>query len=656
MQACAVVLRVLRFSGCGHAAVGSASESLPPGAAIRGSISLLNICVLHPHHPVIDACAMVLLTGTKEGGETEDDLEIGVEKTADRSTPRPNFSHATKSMLALASALLLVFYLTIQISHLHLSPLSASTRGLQHDTPNSDRSRLHPADHIFRNTTKISQTWRITTGLRRPDGVLKQVYLINGDFPGPTLEARSGDTISVLVENGLEEDGIAIHFHGLYLRGANEMDGAVGLTQDPVPPGESFTYQFTVDPEQHGTFWYHAHEGVQRADGLFGGLVIHKPSTDGRSEEPADERLFLAGDWYHRSAKDALQFYMHPGAFGLETVPDSILLNGHGTFNCADAVPARPLDCKTLEKNVISAYLNGSRPTILRVVNVGAYAGIQIAVSDATITPLTVDSGHALAGRVSRSVGFIHPGERVAMLVELDSQANLKESRVQITLDDSVFKYENSALSASHSWPIVWTNRQSEGHTSTAADQNFDIQLSESLNDQSKVLPDHADQTILLYAITQKLAHLDNEPRGFINSSTFVPQTPPLIRTLREGQTQNQLTIHIPFYQTSPIWVDIILNNLDEDSHPFHLHGHDFWVLARHSSSYNWGSYNPYEDDLPPGGEYNLSGAVRRDTVLVPRRGYAVLRFRADNPGIWAFHCHVLWHEASGMATALDLR
>lgn len=51
---------------------------------------------------------------------------------------------------------------------------------------------------------------------------------------------------------------------------------------------------------------------------------------------------------------------------------------------------------------------------------------------------------------------------------------------------------------------------------------------------------------------------------------------------------------------------------------------------------------------------YNLSRAVLRDTVQIPTRGYAVLRFRAENPGVWLFHCHVLWHLANGMAMVVD--
>jgi hypothetical protein len=52
---------------------------------------------------------------------------------------------------------------------------------------------------------------------------------------------------------------------------------------------------------------------------------------------------------------------------------------------------------------------------------------------------------------------------------------------------------------------------------------------------------------------------------------------------------------------------------------------------------------------------YDFSTAVLRDTIQIPRRGYAVLRFQADNPGMWFFHCHILWHLAGGMAMTIDV-
>lgn len=72
-------------------------------------------------------------------------------------------------------------------------------------------------------------------------------------------------------------------------------------------------------------------------------------------------------------------------------------------------------------------------------------------------------------------------------------------------------------------------------------------------------------------------------------------------------------------------------------------------------------TYNPFLPETPPdspdllGGPYNLVDPPKKDTVYIPRMGYAVLRFRADNPGIWFFHCHILWHQGTGMAMALQI-
>ena len=101
--------------------------------------------------------------------------------------------------------------------------------------------------------------------------------------------------------------------------------------------------------------------------------------------------------------------------------------------------------------------------------------------------------------------------------------------------------------------------------------------------------------------------------------------------------------------------MDIIVNNLDDGSHPFHLHGHDFYVLASYRSEQGWGSYSPYAtagvSALRP--DLNTENPLRKDTVSVPRRGYVVIRVWMDSPGIWMFHCHVLFHQASGMAMGL---
>jgi FtsP/CotA-like multicopper oxidase with cupredoxin domain len=137
-----------------------------------------------------------------------------------------------------------------------------------------------------------------------------------GEFPGPTIEARSGDTIVVSIKNSLKDEGVSIHWHGLHMRGENSMDGAVGFTQSPILPGKSFIYKFTIK-DQDGTFWYHAHSHVQRGDGLYGGLIVHRPIdlTDGVIE---NEVMVLASDWFHRSAGSMLDRYTSVKGFGNE--------------------------------------------------------------------------------------------------------------------------------------------------------------------------------------------------------------------------------------------------------------------------------------------------------------------------------------------------
>ena len=74
-----------------------------------------------------------------------------------------------------------------------------------------------------------------------PDGVFRTMVVINGRFPGPLIRANMGDRLVINVQNSLP-NGTAIHWHGLFQNGTNWMDGTSGITQCPIPPGTSFTY------------------------------------------------------------------------------------------------------------------------------------------------------------------------------------------------------------------------------------------------------------------------------------------------------------------------------------------------------------------------------------------------------------------------------
>lgn len=294
---------------------------------------------------------------------------------------------------------------------------------------------LHPEYHATRPPKNVTLDWRVSAAMRSPDGVRKRVYLVNDVFPGPTIEVRSGDELRINVHNAMEDESVSIHWHGLQV--PNGMDGAVGFTQCPIGPGENFTYQFQVGA-QHGTFWWHAHFQSQRGDGLYGGLVVHQPREElASSEKPLDyedDVLLLIGDWFHRPSDQVLSWYTNPGNFGNEPVPDSILINGVGRYDCSLAVPARPVECMQLSEAMVGEILQKGVKTRLRLVNVGTIAGITVSVDGASLEAVAVDAS-VISGVPAASLGILYPGERVDAVLSWTDSTN-QGSRMNIILDD----------------------------------------------------------------------------------------------------------------------------------------------------------------------------------------------------------------------------
>jgi FtsP/CotA-like multicopper oxidase with cupredoxin domain len=127
-------------------------------------------------------------------------------------------------------------------------------------------------------------------------GDATSVWAYNGTVPGPVLRLKQGEATSLVVTNRLAED-TTVHWHGIRL--PNAMDGVPGVTQEPIRPGESFTYTFA--PPDAGTFWYHPHADTlqQLGRGLAGPLIVEE------AEPPAVDRdlVWMLADW--RLRKDA---------------------------------------------------------------------------------------------------------------------------------------------------------------------------------------------------------------------------------------------------------------------------------------------------------------------------------------------------------------
>jgi FtsP/CotA-like multicopper oxidase with cupredoxin domain len=137
----------------------------------------------------------------------------------------------------------------------------------------------------FELTTSIIR-WNIL-----PD-VQVGAYAYNGQVPGPLLRVTVGDRVRVRVKNDLPEP-TSVHWHGLAI--PNAQDGAADVTQPPIRPGETYTYEYTV-PDPPGTYFYHTHVAAdrQQALGLYGALIIDPPA--GRAAY-SQEYVIELGEW-----------------------------------------------------------------------------------------------------------------------------------------------------------------------------------------------------------------------------------------------------------------------------------------------------------------------------------------------------------------------
>jgi FtsP/CotA-like multicopper oxidase with cupredoxin domain len=172
---------------------------------------------------------------------------------------------------------------------------AASAEGVPDATEATGGAPLEPLvdgeTWSYELTTKAVR-WEILPGLR------VTAYTYNGTVPGPELRVPYGQRVRIVVRNELP-DPTTVHWHGIAV--PNVMDGVPGVTQEPIEPGESFTYEFDAIPagrdSDGGTFFYHSHfqEDRQVGLGLAGVFVIESPDAPSYDVE----QTILIGEWSH---------------------------------------------------------------------------------------------------------------------------------------------------------------------------------------------------------------------------------------------------------------------------------------------------------------------------------------------------------------------
>ena len=173
-------------------------------------------------------------------------------------------------------------------------------------------------EHKLENGVKVFEletsvvTWHILPY------VPVQAFAFNRQVPGPRIHVKEGDRIRIRVHNALPEP-TTVHWHGLIL--PNAMDGPANITQDPIAPGGTFTYEFTT--QQAGTYFYHthAHSDRQQALGLYGALIID-PKEPAREPKADLEYTLQLQEWLTREG------LTYPAMLMEGALPNFFTING----------------------------------------------------------------------------------------------------------------------------------------------------------------------------------------------------------------------------------------------------------------------------------------------------------------------------------------
>ncbi|KLU86700.1 hypothetical protein MAPG_05712 [Magnaporthiopsis poae ATCC 64411] len=509
----------------------------------------------------------------------------------------------------------------------------------------------------------------ITQGKAWPDGVVRDMLLVNGQFPGPLIEANRGDRILVNVTNKLASEPTAIHWHGIHQRGTPWFDGTAGVTQCGIPPGQSLLYNFTLDG-QFGTFWWHAHYSAQAIDGVLGPLVIHAPEEAALRETYQQDRVLLLQDWYHDTSKVDLAKYLAPNVENNEPIPSSGLINGRNYFDCSRYGPDSGKSCYGNASHSVLSLEPHSR-TRLRLINGGAFTSFEFSVDKHPLNVIEADS--ILTRPHSTNRLPIHVGQRYSAVLDTNQEAGTNywvraamvtfrfkgdENPVLDSTTKAVLSYVGKTDATLTPDPAQSTDWQAEANAVVckdpedatlvplvskppppatrfvAVDFHFAIganQMSYAKVNETVTWKPQLNSTTLLDAVEGL--------RSPVAASWSMPAPEGRVEVFQ----QDQYVVGVS-NDTAEV-VDLLVYSLDDGSHPFHLHGHDFWIMERGGGAFDWTHY--HSEVAVPGP--SVLDRPRRDTVTIEPYSWVLVRFVADNPGLWAFHCHMAWHMEAGL-------
>ncbi|OED51040.1 hypothetical protein ACH42_00005 [Endozoicomonas sp. (ex Bugula neritina AB1)] len=437
---------------------------------------------------------------------------------------------------------------------------------------------------------------------------------INQQIPGPELRFQEGEHVVIKVTNRLKEE-TSLHWHGLIT--PYQMDGVPGISFNGIKPGETFTYRFPL--KQNGTYWYHSHSGLQEQSGVYGSLII-EPKKKDPFEFDRDYTVLLS-DWTNEDPNQVFKNLKSDGDYYKkgETAkggyqPDLSDVTGY-TFLMNGTPPV---------KNWQALFKPGEKVR-LRLINAASSTYFDFRIPGLTMTVVQKDGQNITPVKVEQ----IHIANAETFDVIVEPLANAYTlfaeavdrtgyARGTLTTDtaltvivpeivpelDSVKKAEIAKMK-----PF-----QNQGVTNTSGPQVKPVKRRVLHYSDIRALNSTASEGELQELTVNLTGEMDSYSWSF-NHKTYDMAKP----------------IEFEFGKR----VRVRLVNRTMMAHPIHLHG--LWQKLQ----------NGYEKE---------GHAPRMHTVNVPPMSERVVEIDADNPGRWAFHCHLLYHARAGMFREIQVR
>lgn len=436
------------------------------------------------------------------------------------------------------------------------------------------------------------------------------------------LVMNAGENFRVRLKNLIGEPTV-IHWHGL--TPPWQQDGVDGISQDPIPDGGSRDYDFPV--ARPGTFWMHSHFGLQEQLMLAAPLIVRDPAETGQDVQ---EVVVLFHDFTFRDPAEILA-ELQAGGHDMSAMAPTPAAGGHEGHNMSGmsgmAMGGGQLDHGSMGHG--SMNMGGM---------MGGMAHLQDVQYDALLAnDRTLDDPQVFAvepgGRVrlrlingaASTNMWIDLGQLLGKLIAVDGLPvePIEGARFEFATAQRLDILLELPKEAS-AWPIFAVQEGGRMRTGVvlAAKRATVGKFADMADEDFPAVGLDLEQKL---RATQPLAD-----RQATRQHTMMLGEGPNYAWTLDGAAHGSDT---PLAVKSGDRFELTFMSHTTMSHPMHLHGHHFQVVAVNGKRF--------------------AGALR-DTVLVPpQMGMVTIAFDADNAGKWALHCHHLYHMAGGMMTSI---